>query len=159
MVAAMKAVLAAIISVIIIYLLTQLAFFFPFYMTVVVETFNLSNVAANDNYVKETYYNASLDSLRDRPVFRKDPDSVRIEVFNSDGRNAVGDDDEFSYFNDSIDPVLKPYRQRGEPVRVRVSAMYPVEIKLWGQPVPLRSIPVTFEITTIGLRYYKDLML
>ena len=163
MVTTAKTVLIAILASIALYLLVQLAFFFPFYMTVVVETFNLANVAANDNYVKETYYNSSLDGLIARPVFSKawdwDTGNIWIKALNAAGENAVGEDDEYAYNWDGPDPsggVSKPYRQRGEPVTVEVHAEYPLEITVWGKTVT-RLVPVSFRITAVGLKYYKDL--
>ncbi|GHU50712.1 hypothetical protein AGMMS49975_02290 [Clostridia bacterium] len=159
MVGAFKAVITAVGISIAVYLLTQMAFFFPFYMTIVVEAFNLSNIAANDNYVERIYYEDSLYNLRDRPVFNRTPSSVAIEVLNADGREAVGDDPSAysGYDGDTLgDGTYKPYRQRGEPVTVTVSAVYPVAVTLWGNTFT-HNVPVSFEITSVGLRYYKDL--
>lgn len=169
-----KAILVTIIGAAALFLLTHLAFLFPFYMTVVAETFNLANVAANDNYVKETYWENSLDSLIERPIFEKswgwksgdgwDTGNIRIKVTNANpdtGHNrAVGSDYEFDYNWDGGGPSpggeYKPYCQRGEPIRVTVSAAYPLEITLWGRTLR-REVPLSFSITTMGLKYYKDL--
>jgi hypothetical protein len=165
MTAPIKAVLMAIIVAGMLYILTHLAFFFPFYMTMVTETFNLANIAANDNYVKETYYDYSFDSLISRPMFNKawaleggdgwNNGNVRITVTNVDGERAVGSDNEFDY-NTTDGPEDKPYRQRGEPIVVTVSAAYPFEVSMWNWTIT-RAMPVSFSITTVGLRYYKDL--
>jgi len=160
MAAAIKAVLAAILAAAALFIVTQLVFFFPFYMTIITETFSLANVAAYDNYVKQSYYDNSLEGLRERPIFNKAPSSIKIEILNADNRDAVGDDDEF-YYNSYEGIYLpgggyKPYRQRGEPITVNITAVYPLEISLWGRPLR-REIPVSFSMTTIGLRYYKDL--
>ena len=168
MITTAKTVLISILASIALYLLLQLAFFFPFYMTVVVETFNLANVAANDNYVKQSYYEDSLESLIDRPVFNKawgwssgdgwNTGNIRITVVNADGGRAVGYDNEFDYDWDglSFGGETKPYRQRGETVTARVYAVYPLEITIWGKTVTYK-VPVSFSITTVGLKYYKDL--
>ncbi|MCL2146650.1 MAG: hypothetical protein FWH52_02470 [Synergistaceae bacterium] len=164
MVAAIKAILTAIISTVVLFLIIQLAFFFPFYMTIVVETFNLSNIAANDNYVKQMYYDHSLDGMRDRPIFNKTPADVRIEVFTEDDWgiqwNAVGEDDEYAYSayegENWEHGEHKPYLQRGHPVTVTVSAIYPLEMTLWGRTIT-HPFPVSFSMTSVGLKYYKDL--
>ena len=170
MVAPIKAVLVAIISAAALFLLTHLAFIFPFYTTIVVETFNLANVAANDNYVKQTYWENSHDSLIERPIFKKswdwnagngwDTGNIRITILNKDSRNAVGDDDEFYYDWDGDGPSptgeYKPYCQRGEKITVMVNAVYPFEITMFGQNIR-RNVPMSFSITTVGLKYYKDL--
>ncbi|HOA97866.1 MAG TPA: hypothetical protein PKK29_08850, partial [Acetivibrio saccincola] len=50
----------------------------------------------------------------------------------------------------------KPYRQRGKPVTVEIRAVYPLSITLWGKEYE-RELPVSFSITTTGLKHYKDL--
>jgi len=168
MAAPIKAVLVAIIASAALFILTHLAFFFPFYMTVVVETFNLANAAANDNYVKYEYLDYSLENLRDRPMFEKayDWDHSNIIITADKGSpgdtygSAVGSINEdgtaFYYDSNGWTDALKPYRQRGEPVTVTVRAVYPFEVSMWGWTIK-RSLPVEFRITTIGLKYYKDL--
>ena len=179
-----KAVLVAIVASAALFILTQLAFFFPFYMTIVVETFNLANIAANDNYVRHDYWSESLDGLRERPIFSKafswNEDNISIEVIKGrpdpmdgrkcgnicaagnacDGKCAVGYSGFYAsaYFYDENGWAdnAKPYRQRGEPVTVTVRAVYPFEVTMWGRSIR-REWPVSYHITTIGLRYYKDL--
>jgi len=179
-----KAVLIAIIASAALMILTHLAFFFPFYITVVVETFNLANIAANDNYVRHDYWAESLEGLKDRPIFSKaygwSPDNISIEIIKGtpssadkrrcdnlcaagsacNGRCAVGYDGPYAsaYFYDENGwaDKAKPYRQRGEPITVTVRAVYPFEVTMWGRSVR-QGWPVSFSITTIGLRYYKDL--
>lgn len=168
-----KAVLVAIITAASLFVLTHLAFLFPFYMTVIIETFNLANVAANDNYVKQTYWNECLCSMKELPMFEKswieggggdglETGNIRITVTNeypSPNNKAIGKDDEFAYNWDgpsSPTGVYKPYCQRGEPVTVTVYAVYPFEITLWGRTLE-REVPLSFSITTVGLKYYKDL--
>ncbi|MCL2048460.1 MAG: hypothetical protein FWG87_07005 [Defluviitaleaceae bacterium] len=163
MVGALKAVLIAIISTVVLFLIMQLAFFFPFYLTIVVEAFNLSNIAANDNYVKEMYYDHSLDGLRSRAVFNKLPDEIMIEIVATDASGntweAVGDDDERTYSHQDgpyVNGTRKPYLQRGSPVTVTITAVYPIEMTLWGRTIT-HPFPVSFSMTSIGLKYYKDL--
>ena len=174
MAAPIKAVLVAIISAAALFVLTHLAFIFPFYMTVIVETFNLANVAANDNYVKQTYWEESLENMIERPMFEKTWDwkkgdgwntgNIRITVFyEHDGKDypARGMDDasRYSWDGDGPSPIngeYKPYCQRGEKVTVTVSAVYPVEITMFAWEVK-REVPLSFSITTVGLKYYKDL--
>jgi hypothetical protein len=161
MVNAIKAVLIAVISTVVLFLIVQLAFFFPFYLTIVVETFNLSNIAANDNYVRQMYYDQSLESLRERPMFNnvRTPD-VTIEIINADGMTAIGEDDDSIYnqYDGQFLPngTRKPYLQRGNPVTVTINAVYPIEMTLWGRTIT-RPFPVSFSMTSIGLKYYKDL--
>jgi len=179
-----KAVLVAIIASAALFLLTHLAFFFPFYITIVAETFNLANIAANDNYVRHEYWTESLEGLRDRPIFSKaylwNDNNISIEVIKGvpssadgkkcenicaagnscNGRCAVGYNGAYAsaYFYDENGWAdrAKPYRQRGEPVTVTVRAVYPFEVSMWGWTIR-QEWPVSYHITTIGLRYYKDL--
>ena len=168
MAAPIKAVLVAIIASAALFILTHLAFFFPFYMTIVVETFNLANVAANDNYVKYEYWDSSLQGLRQRSMFEKayerDPLSISVTAIKGSPGDpygsAIGDDSEdgtaFYYDRNGFTDANKPYRQRGEPVTVTVRAAYPFEVSMWDLEIK-KSWPVEFSITTIGLKYYKDL--
>ncbi len=149
-----KAVLAAILVSICIMLFTNMVFFFPWYMTLITETFNLSQIAASDNYIKQSYHDDSLDRIKDRPIFRDKASFIDITAINSDGDDAVGRDDE-SYYED-LGEYDKPYRQRGEPVTVEISAVYPLSITLWGTKYE-KELPVSFSITSVGLKHYKDL--
>ena len=159
-----KAILVAIIAAVVLILMTQAAFFFPFYMTVVGETFSLSNVAANDNYVSDDYYSDAFEELKERPLFKRayerNHDNLKIEIVNSAGRKAVGNGDVF-YWSDHDGPVLptgeyKPYCQRGEPITITVRAVYPIEMQVWGRTLKY-DVPVSYKMVTVGLKYYKDL--
>ncbi len=149
-----KSILISILVSVCLLLFTSLIFFFPWYMTLVVETFNLSQIAAGDNYVKQTYYDEALHKLRDRPIFRDKADEINIEVLKDGGGSAIGYDDETLYYY--LGDNEKPYRQRGESITVRISAEYPFSITLWGEPLE-RPFPIQFELKTVGLKHYKDL--
>lgn len=149
-----KSLLVTILVSVCIMLFTNLVFFFPWYMTLVVETFNLSQAAASDNYIKQSYYDDTLSRLKDRPIYREKAGDIRITAVNESSYNAVGSDDETVYA--ALTELDKPYRQRGKPVKVTVSAVYPLAITLWGKKYE-REIPVTFSLTTTGLKHYKDL--
>ncbi|MFP4697783.1 MAG: hypothetical protein ACLFMO_03660 [Eubacteriales bacterium] len=149
-----KAILKAILVTVCILLFVNLIFFFPWYMTLVVETFNLSQTAANDNYVKQEYYNNTLNRLKEHAIFNEKSEDIEIIVLNSDGNTAIGNNDETMYENFS--QYDKPYRQRGEPVTIEINAVYPLSITLWGKKYE-REIPVSFQLEAIGLKHYKDL--
>jgi len=154
-----KMVLNAILISAVVLFLSRVVFLFPFYMTIVVETFNLSNVAANDNYVRQSFYDATRDSLENRPLFNQNPDLIDIRIFQT-GTNvrAIGSDNEFDYAHLPVNDPGRPYRQRGEPITVEVEAWFPFEFTLFGRPVGF-DVPVSFGMTTRGLRYYRDLPL
>ena len=183
-----KAVLVAIIASAALFLLTHLAFFFPFYITVVVETFNLANVAANDNYVKYEHWKSSLDGLLASPMISKAQEweewsdgFVSIEVIKGTpfgangvrcenlcaagmsckgdcaiGANVTSGYSDFYYDLEGWGENARPYRQRGYPVTVTVRAVYPFEIAMWDWRIR-DFVHVSYSITTIGLKYYKDL--
>jgi hypothetical protein len=175
MAAPIKAVLVALLSAAALIILTHLALLSPFYMTAIVETFNLANVAANDNYVKQMYYDESFKKLKELPMFKKSWEwggggdgwtsgNIIIKVENAypdtAHNKAVGNNNEFEYNWDGDRPssrgVYKPYCQRGKPIKITIYAVYPFEVMLGGRPLR-RELPVSFSITTIGLKYYKDL--
>lgn len=149
-----KAVLITILSSVCILMFINLAFFFPWYLTLVTETYNVTQIVASDNYLKESYYDDALDRMQERPIFRDKPHDIEIKVTNEDSRDAIGRDDDTAYTNwmDSD----KPYRQRGKPLQVEISAVYPLTITIWGKKLE-REVPVSFSITTTGLKHYKDL--
>ncbi|MEK3903597.1 hypothetical protein [Paenibacillus sp. FSL R7-0179] len=149
-----KSFLVAIVVAASIMVFTNLVFFFPWYMTLVIETFNLSQVAAGDNYIKQSYYDDALKRLKERPIYREHPDQIEVEALNEDNGRAIGNDDETVYANAT--ELEKPYRQRGEPVTVTVRAVYPLSVRLWGEEIRT-EIPVSFSLTSVGLKHYKDL--
>ncbi len=149
-----KAVLITIIVSILFLMFINLAMFFPWYMTLVVNTFNVSQMAASDNYLKDTYYYDTLHKLQDAPIFREKWEDIEIIVETSDGRPARGVNNE-TYYIDEPD-YAKPYRQRGETITVTISAVYPLFVTLWGTRYE-REITVSFSMKTTGLKHYKDL--
>ncbi|MCL6605676.1 MAG: hypothetical protein K6T94_22670 [Paenibacillus sp.] len=149
-----KAVLGVILSSVAILLLLNLAFFFPWYLTLITETYNVSQIVAGDNYMKETYYEDALERLQERPIFQDKEDKIEILITNADGRSAIGDDDETIYYDSA--EIDKPYLQRGEELEVEIKAVYPFTITLWGKKLE-RELPVSFSMSTTGLKHYKDL--
>ncbi len=153
-----KSILISILVTVAIFIFTNFIYFFPWYTTLIVETFNVTQIVASDNYLKEDYKEEVLENLKDRPIFKKRADdieiSVRKEPDDSNEHSAEGGNDASVYENDLDDN--KPYRQRGEPVTVTIKAVYPFSIKLWGDTLE-RELPVSFTLKTIGLKHYKDL--
>ncbi|MDH6371344.1 hypothetical protein CA600_12925 [Paenibacillus sp. VTT E-133280] len=149
-----KAVLLTILTSVTILLFVNLAFFFPWYLTLVTETYSVSQIVAGDNYLKESYYEDAMERLQERPIYRDKADDISITVTNVDQDDAIGNDDETSYYE--WNEMNKPYRQRGEPLTVEIKAVYPFSITLWGKKLE-REIPVQFSMSTTGLKHYKDL--
>lgn len=150
-----KSILIAILASIFLLLLMNFIFFVPWYMTLVTETFSVSQMVSTDNYLKDTYYDDTMDRIKDRPIFETRDTTITLVVLNDSGLSAIGDDDpDIYYTNPSVSS--KPYRQRGRPLSVTFTANYPLTITLWGTNYS-RDIPVSFSLTTSGLKYYKDL--
>lgn len=138
-----KAVLLTILTSVTILLFVNLAFFFPWYLTLVTETYSVSQIVAGDNYLKESYYEDAMERLQERPIYRDKADDISITVTNVDQDDAIGNDDETSYYE--WNEMNKPYRQRGEPLTVEIKAVYPFSITLWGKKLE-REIPVQFYV-------------
>ncbi|MGF7046946.1 hypothetical protein J2T13_001448 [Paenibacillus sp. DS2015] len=152
-----KSILITMLATICIMLFTQMIFFFTWYSTLVIETFNISQMAASDNYVLQSDYDNALKTLQERPIYREKPGDVVIIVNNSSGESAIGNDDVSTY--ELYDDDDKPYRQRGNPLDIKVSAVYPLTITLWGRKYEYEGgVPASFSLTTIGLKHYKDLI-
>lgn len=157
MVAFAKAIIITLFATLGFIVVTNLIFFFPWYMTMIYETYNLTQIAASDNYVGELVYEEILDNLRARPIFNEEADKVKIEVTNANESTfgfAIGNDNASIYANES--DGNKPYVQRGEEIRVTIKAQYPFKLTVFGNEIRA-LLPVEFSLTTIGLRHYKDL--
>ncbi|MCX7711688.1 MAG: hypothetical protein N2484_17740 [Clostridia bacterium] len=148
----MKAVANSILATLIIsiFLLTFTNFilFFPWYLTLVFETFNLSTQAASVNYIKPEMVKFVEDDLKSRPLF-KDP-LVKDQIFvHMDGNKITPSADEST--------VKSIYcKQRGKSFKVSITASFPFVIKAFGNDFT-RTKDITFELPTTGVKYYKDL--
>lgn len=151
-----KSILITLIVTAAVLMISNFIYFFPFYTTLVVETFNVSQKVATDNYMKESDFERELENLKNRAIYNKRPEQVEIIIKNADDQSAVGYDDPERYLDEGVTDDAKPYRQRGEPLTVTVKAVYPLTITLWGEPY-VKEIPVSFTLKTTGLKHYKDL--
>lgn len=148
----MKAVANSILMVLMvsIFLLTFTNFimFFPWYLTLVFETFNLSTQAAGVNYITPQMVRYIEDDLKSRPLF-KDP-LVNNSIFvHMDGRRVSAGDDESM--------IKSSYcKQRGSNFKVSVTASFPFVIKAMGVTFT-RKQEVSFELPVTGVKYYKEL--
>ncbi len=149
-----KATLISIVVTIALFMFTSFINFFPWYTTLIVETFNISQIVAGDNYLKESYHVDALARLKSRPIFEEYSNEIEIKVETEDGKKGIGIDDETAY-ETSVDQD-KPYRQRGHTITVELSAVYPLKITIWGKTY-VRKINMPFTMKTVGLKHYKDL--
>lgn len=148
-----KAIVIVIGSISGLFILMNFLFFFPWYLNIVYESFQISQEVGQDNYLKRSIYEERLDNLKDKPIFNKRPDSIEIIVENADGYNAIGEDDETIYFTSTS----KPYLQRGEPITITIKADYLVQIPLLDRQSFETFIPVQFHLNAVGTKYYKDI--
>ncbi len=149
-----KACFISIIITIFIFMFTSFIYFFPWYTTLIVETFNVSQIVAGDNYLKQMYYDDTLDRLQNKPIFKDNPDKIELIVENEDGGKAIGYNDEELYEGSMEND--KPYKQRGRTIEVELQAVYPLKVTVWGNTYT-KDIPISFAMKTVGLKHYKDL--
>lgn len=153
-----KATLCSIFIALFLLVLSSFIYFFPWYTTLVVETFNVSQIVAGDNYLKESYYQEALEHLNDTPLFdyyQSDSDKcVQITVKNESNRDAIGVDDETYY--ETMNEEQKPYGQRGRTLTVTIRATYPLKVRIMGNDYAA-PITLTCSLKTVGLKHYKDL--
>ncbi|WP_058487004.1 hypothetical protein [Defluviitalea phaphyphila] len=148
-----KAIITVIMSVTALFITMNFLFFFPWYLTIVYEAFQISQEVAQDNYLKYSIYEERLEDLKNKPIFNKRPDSIEIIVENANGDSAIGEDDETIYFNS----ISKPYLQRGEIITITIKAEYLVQFPLLDNTKIETVIPAEFTLKTTGTKYYKDL--
>lgn len=114
--------------------------FFPWYMTLVYETFNLSTRASNINYISEDMVIDVKESLIDRPMFNRfEKEDIKIYM-----------DDTLIDQNTIVEPL-----QRGEQFKVKLQAKFPFQIKA-GNIDFERHLEVSFNIPTTGIKLYRD---
>ncbi|ADZ85442.1 hypothetical protein [Cellulosilyticum lentocellum] len=150
-----KATLISIIVAVALFVFTSFIYFFPWYTTLIVETFNLSQIVAGDNYLKDSYYHDTLSRLQDKPIFKEYSDEIRITIRREDGKEYNYYDDDETLFETSMDQD-KPYQQRGHTIEVTIRAVYPLRVKIWGKTIT-KELDRHFTMKTVGLKHYKDL--
>jgi len=156
----LKAILIAIIAVASIIVFVNLAFFFPWYMEVIQTTLEISQVVSTDNYLAYDYYRDTLNDLKDKPIFNDRKDNVIIEAIHEGGKDAIERDGPFDVHTHYYPLALekdKPYVQMGNLVTVTVRATYPFRMQMFGKPIAAADIPLSFSMTTVTTRHYKDL--
>ncbi|MCX7748174.1 MAG: hypothetical protein N2645_15010 [Clostridia bacterium] len=143
-----KAILVSLLVTVAFLIFSNFIFFFPWYMTMMYETFHLSLASAQNNYLQKSEIAAIRSKLEKQPGFKDYKDDLVISC------TRIGDH-EPEYYKDKPDSE-KPYKQRGEQIEVSIKAVYPFKLKIAGteKKIPLE---MNFSLKTTGLRYYKDL--
>jgi hypothetical protein len=136
-----NSILGVLLLSIFIMVFSNFILFFPWYLTLIYQTYNLSVQAAGENTVSDVMVNDVRNDLFKRPVFKK-----------------MGYHDiEVSMERMVLDGYTTPqYLQRGETFTVGISGTFPFEVKI-GDTVFKRTIRVGFVVPTTGLKYYKEL--
>jgi len=151
-----KGILLAVIASLAIVILMNVAFFFPWYITLVETSFEVAQVVANENYLPYDTHEDICEELRNKPIFKENPESIEIEVTHSNGNNAI-ERYPGKTADDYYDSSAKPYVQRGNVVKVTVRATYPFRMQFAGKDITAANITIPFTIETITLKHYKDL--
>jgi len=152
----MKAIANSILATILISLFiitfTNFIILFPWYLTLVFETMNLSSDVATVNGVTKNMVDNVILNLEDKPLFKRKMSDLKIFISSSDS----GSDVEVQKAVFSDDNEVKYRRQRGKKIKVGIEAVFPFDIKVFGNTYSYQ-IPIRFNLSTIGVRYYKDL--
>ncbi|ODM25554.1 hypothetical protein [Acetivibrio mesophilus] len=113
---------------------TNFIFFFPWYMTLAYETYNLSTLSAQHNYIDEDEAWMIIENLNKKPFFKENPISL-------------GD----------IEGQFEPeVLQRGDQFSVTINAKYPIRMDMSFFKIE-RDWPVSFTVETTCLYFNKDL--
>lgn len=150
----LRSILIAILAVTGIVLFFNLAFFFPWYLTLVEKGFEVSQMIASDNYLRKEYHDTILDDMDDLPVFCDHPITIEANHIDEDRTAIAAVNGEPETFYGMPD---KPYVQMGNLVEVKITADYPFRMKLFGEPLTLAPINISFNMTTTTTKHYKDL--
>jgi hypothetical protein len=165
-----RTVLVVLIAAVSIVLFMNLAFFFPWYLSMVESGFAVSQMVATDNYLKNDNYERMMEKLTTLPIFRERQSSIKITAVHDNGGGADAIERTYTHSPEyyyGLDEDMKPYVQMGKPVLVTVSASYPLQISLFGKPLHelLQNLPdpeffdikTSFKMTTTTTKHYKDL--
>jgi hypothetical protein len=136
-----NSILVVLIMTIFIMVFSNFILFFPWYLTLIYQTYNLSIQASGENYVTNLMVIDVKNDLKSRPIFNKmEEGDIKINM------------------NDmELDGVMEPqYLQRGESFAVGIECSFPFEINV-GETRFKRSVRVKFEVPTTGLKYYREL--
>ena len=159
-----RAVVIALLAVSSLMLFLNIAFFFPWYFTLVEKGFAISQMIATDNYLRSDYYNDIMYEFQyELPIFCEYPDDITIEAWHIDeGRTAIESETPGRKPEDYYGEAYTPYVQMGCPVRISLSASYPLRMMLFGRDIHellplLPNITASFNLTTTTTKHYKDL--
>ncbi|MCX7841860.1 MAG: hypothetical protein N2489_02135 [Clostridia bacterium] len=133
-----NSILATLIVSICVLSFTNCILFFPWYLTLVYETFNLSVRSANVNCITTEMIQDVYDELGSKPLYRDYKGDLKVCLNKAEVKTAT------------------PYTQRGVTYHVGIQAKFPLVLRVFGREYRFTT-PVSLHIPTTGTRYYKDL--
>ncbi len=131
-----NSILITLIVAFIVVTFTNSIAFFPWYLSLIYETFNLSIRAANDNFITAEVENEIMSNLRSKPIFKDTGIPISISG-------------------------AKTYQKRGKPFSVGITSEFPFKISITGGSsgqVALidKRINIGFNLKTTGINYDKE---
>ena len=159
----LKAILITMIAVSGLVIFLNLAFFFPWYLTLVEKGFAVSQIVAANNYLPYDDYTDILREIKGLPVFSDREDKIVIEALHDNGtgpapKDAIERSNAYSMEDYYGEPdSVKPYVQMGNTVKIKLYASYPFRAQIFGGFSTLTDIDVSFSMTTTTTKHYKDL--
>lgn len=133
-----NSLLAILIVSVLLMSLTNCIMFFPWYMALVYETFNLSVRAANVNCITEEMIQDVQSGLENKPLFRECKQDLKV------------------YYNGFEVLSGTAPSQRGITFNVGIGGRFPFILNIFGKEYRFTT-PVSLHIPTTGTRYYKEL--
>jgi len=166
-----RAIILVMVAVSSLVMFLNLAFFFPWYLTIVETGFTVSQMIATDNYLRFEYYDDVKEKLKDYPIFNMRQDEIEITAIHiNEYRTAIENEEQFEkheidplcYYKLDIYDTGKPYVQMGNPVEITVYAAFPLQMRLFGKDIrywfpDIPDITVAYTMTTTTTKHYKDL--
>jgi hypothetical protein len=137
-----NSILAVILVSFFILSFTNFLLFFPWYLTLVYNTFNTATEASIVNYVTGDMVGNVISDLESKPLYKDYIGDVKV------------------YMNDDVikegenDTNLR--LQKGDSFNVSIEAQFPFVVKVFGKEFE-GKLPIKFTIPTTGVRYYKDM--
>lgn len=137
-------ILAALLISIFMLTFTNFIMLFPWYLTLVYETMNLSTDVATVNGITVDMLENVTNDLKDKPLFKRKMSDLKVLIDDEDVTDIV--------FTEQV--MLR--KQRGESIRVGIRAVFPFDLRLFGVTYSYEQ-EIMFDLTTTGVRYYKDM--
>ncbi|NLP15143.1 MAG: hypothetical protein GX383_11865 [Clostridium sp.] len=121
---------------------TNFLLFFPWYLTLIYNTFNVATEASIVNYVTSDMVENVISDLESKPLYKDHIGEVKVYMNNVEVKRGVDN------------PALR--LQKGQTFSITIKADFPFVVKIFGNEFE-RKLPIRFTIPSTGVRYYKDM--